>query len=242
MQFDTVDIKLYFQRSVMRQIHQIGSMARPFLLFNGGWWLVAFAAWKGWPWLSLAPMPILIAFHVWPMTHRVGELIFLSALAFVGFMVDSTFIKLGLFSIADGSTLSPAWLVCMWVLLGFTVASQTHLRSRAGTLILLGGLTGPLTYVWCEGLHLLHYSKPFWAVLLTHGVLWALMTPMIFEIRDFALKMERALTPQPQSAAEVAHLLSERMAQQSQRSELPPLGPHYPSAPADRYIDSAPPT
>lgn len=173
-----------------------GRTALSLALFYVGWWASALGAKHGMPWLGPALVPFAVGLHLAFSPVRKGELRFVILLAFTGLIIDSVLIKLQLFTITGGETYAPQWLVAMWVLLGLTFEGMLAMRRNFWLLVLAGGLTGPLTYIWCEGVELLSYSRPLWYSLPLHAVFWAALTPLIFKLRDICLSSVPALSAQ----------------------------------------------
>lgn len=153
------------------------------LNFNLGWWAVAWAAAEGHVWLSLMVLPVSGLIHLWETPNRPAELTFYFVSAIFGFLVDSLLLHLNLFTLSTGSLWTPPWLVAMWVLLAFTMESFKAFENRPEWLWVIGGLTGPLTYIWCQSLNLLNYGEYFWPKLIVHGLIWAALTPFLLYSR-----------------------------------------------------------
>lgn len=186
-------------------------------------------------------LPLWVGLHLSMSPTPVGELVFFVLLAGIGFVTDSVLIKLGLFTMNDLSSWAPMWLVSMWILLGLTYESMLTWRRKTWLLLLIGGMTGPLTYVWCEAVHLLMYARPLWESLAVHGLLWAVATPALFWVRDISLMATSRRTtsaPHPQEFANLlAALERELQAPVSDRA----IAPDW-MEPSDHHKDATPPT
>jgi len=205
-----------------------GRTALSFLSFNLGWWACAFGAMKGYPWVGPALLPLWVGLHLYLSPTPLGELLFFLILCPVGFLIDTALIKSGLFTMAGAESYAPLWLVAMWILLGLTYESMLALRQRTWLLLLSGAVYGPLTYVWCEAVHLLAYSKPMWGSLLIHGVLWAALTPVLFKLRDLSLMASLGRPEAASAPAMQAQELARVLADLGRELRVPPPAPRPP--------------
>lgn len=157
--------------------------------FYLGWWACAAGAKYGFPMAGPLVVLILSTIHLYFSPYPKGEMVFFMALFGLGFFVDSILIKLGLFTIIPSASFAPLWLVCMWVLMGMTFEMMLLFRSRIWLVCILGVIFGPLSYFWGEAFQILIYQRPLWASLAIHGLLWAVLTPLLYPIRDWALRI-----------------------------------------------------
>lgn len=215
-----------------------GRSALSFISFNLGWWVCAFGAMKGYPWVGPAVLPLFVGLHLILSPTPAGELIFFVLLAAVGFILDSALINLGLFSVNGGAGMAPAWLVAMWVLMGLTYESMLSWRSKTWLLILCGAVSGPLTYVWCEAVNLLAYERPLWISVGGHALFWGALTPALFVLRDISLMaIPKPISPAPPE--ELARLLR-ALEQQAPSIHPPPAAaPQDWQEPPDRHTSPA---
>lgn len=191
---------------------------------------------RGYPWAGPALLPMWVGLHLFLSPTPLGELIFFAGLAALGFLIDTALIQLNLFTLTDGRLWAPGWLVAMWVLLGLTYESMLGWRKRTWLLLLAGGITGPLTYIWCEAVNLLSYTRPLWLALAIHGIGWALLTPLLFRLRDFSLLAVRkpARAHVPQEIAEILESLDREL-----KAPLPREAPDW-MAPRERDREQPP--
>lgn len=158
-----------------------------FICFNLGWWACAIGASRGWPWFGPALLPLWMGLHLYYAPVRKGEALFLVLIGTLGFVIDTAFLHLGLFTLASKSLFAPAWLVTMWILLGQNFESMLMMRRNRWLLALSGAISGPLSYYCGEAVNVLHYARPLWMTLSAHAVFWALLMPMLFKLRDYSL-------------------------------------------------------
>lgn len=171
----------------MARINYAARTLLSFATFNVGWWGCALGASRGWPWLGPAMLPILAGLHLYFAPVAKGEAVFLVALGFIGFAIDTAFLHAGLFSVNAFTGVAPMWLISMWILLGMTFESMLMMRRNRWLMLLSGAMSGPLSYYCCEAVHVLHYARPLWVSLPLHAAVWALLLPVLFRVRDYAL-------------------------------------------------------
>lgn len=135
-------------------------------------------------WIGPASMPVWVGLHLYFTPVRKGETYFLVAIGLLGFAFDTLLIRLGLFQIHPETTFAPAWLVCMWILLGITFESMLLVRRRLLFVCLAGVMSGPVSYLFAQAVNILIYAEPKWLMLSIHGLIWAALMPALFKMRD----------------------------------------------------------
>lgn len=159
-----------------------------FASFNLGWWACAIGPRYDMAWLGPSTMPLWIGLHIYFSPTKLGEVIFLSLLAALGFLIDSGLIVAGIFKIVPEVPFTPAWLVCMWILLGLTFESMLVMRRSLWLVALMGVLSGPLSYLFAQAVNILTYMEPAWLTMSLHGALWAVLMPILFWLRDNSIR------------------------------------------------------
>ena len=167
-----------------------GRSLMSFVSFNLGWWACALGPRYQMEWIGPVVLPFFLWLHLYfaPPATRAGELYFLFALGFAGFIIDTILIYFGIFEIIPSSLFTPPWLVCMWILLGLTFESMLVMRKNLGLVCLMGVLSGPLSYLFAQAVNILKYPDPAWRHLLLHALIWAGLMPVLFKMRDLALR------------------------------------------------------
>lgn len=174
-----------------------------FMSFNVGWWACALGASHGFPWAGPVLLPVLVGIHLKYAPVPRGEALFFVGLAALGFGVDTGLIRAGLFTVIPQENHAPLWLVAMWVLLGLTWESMLMMRKNRILMIVSAAASGPFTYYCGEAMEILTYARPLWISLTLHGIVWTILTPLIFRWRDWCLNV--ALNSQRVSAEMPAH-------------------------------------
>lgn len=156
-----------------------------FATFNAGWWICALGPSSQMEWIAPASMPLWIGLHLYFTPVKKGEALFLGAMGALGFVFDTLLIQAGLFEILPKTSVTPSWLVCMWILLGITFESMLLVRRRLLFVCLAGVMSGPFSYLFAQAVNILTYGDPQWLTLSIHGLIWAGLMPVLFKLRDF---------------------------------------------------------
>lgn len=102
------------------------------------------------PMLGPATILLAIAIHLLVVNRPVSEFVLIIATGVIGAVVDSIMISAGWLSYPSGTLLtgfSPYWIVAMWMLFATTFnVSFRWLQSKMFLAVLLGALSGPLSY------------------------------------------------------------------------------------------------
>lgn len=172
----------------MKNLRYAGRSALSFASFNLGWWACAFGPKWGMPWLGPALIPFWVGLHLYFSPTRLGELLFFIALAVFGFFFDSLLMFGGVFKILPQAQWAPLWLVAMWVLLGLTFESMLVMRRNRWLTCLAGVMSGPLSYLFAQAVDILAYPEPAWVWIVVHSLIWAILMPFLFTIRESAIR------------------------------------------------------
>ncbi len=159
------------------------------LAFQAGWWSAILSAganldFIGWlvivavllPWIRISENPRRTVVFV--------------ALAFaVGFITESVLIAAGVFGITSGwhpvAWLCPLWLAMMWANFAITLEyCLAWLKKRPVLAAILGGLGGPGTYYAGQPLGVITFHDHVWISMLILAVVWAVITPGLFLLRE----------------------------------------------------------
>ena len=142
-------------------------------------------------WLTLALIPALLA-AIWHIIrirdHKGAEIGLFIGVTILGFAVESLFIASGAISFVGVALFGfgpPLWILAMWL----AFATLPHgclnwLRGKWLLQIILGGLTGPLSYLAGGKLGGATLHEPILTSLAIIGVGWAVALPVIFWFAD----------------------------------------------------------
>lgn len=111
------------------------------VLFQGTW----FASVMGGAGLGLLGLACLSAYSIYAETFKI-DIRFVMGLAFLGFVLDTVWIWLGILDYGDGP-FAPLWIVILWAAIGFTACHSLRFFSQRP---MLGGLfaavAAPISY------------------------------------------------------------------------------------------------
>ena len=151
-----------------------------FLFFQIGWWSCVLGAAHGRPWLGPVVVVPLLAYHLSTGANRRGEILFLLVVALVGTTMDSLLAFFGVVSYRGGfGTLAPVWITALWLIFGTTLhVSMSWLAGRPGLALILGALSGPITYLGAARLGAVEITDSLrgWVVL---GLAWGFALPFL---------------------------------------------------------------
>lgn len=155
-----------------------------FVLFQAGWFACVYAGAQGRPDAAAAAAgAVVVANLVWFSSDRIRDLRLLTAVALVGFCVDTVHLRFGVFALTGTPRfphLCPLWLVALWAMFGTTLrGSLSWLAGRYGLAALLGAVAGPLSYLGGVkiGAATLHPNRVFSIAALAIG--WAVAMPLL---------------------------------------------------------------
>jgi hypothetical protein len=167
-----------------------------FLAFEAAWLAAVTGGAAGRGALMSLTVVAVVAVHLALNRDRIrSELLLILAVTVFGVLIEMGFMGAGLIRYAgtvEGQALPPVWIAALWF--GFATlpnASLAWLKGRWRLQVLLGALSGPLTY-W-GGLKLGAATMPDGGgALFAIGLAWALALPAIF-------LMAEALSPAPRT-------------------------------------------
>lgn len=176
-----------------------------------GWWSAVMGPSYGYPWFGPIVIPAFALAHLIFSPTPYREAFFVFSLAPIGFLIDTAFIRASLFSIAPEPTqIAPAWLVSLWVLLGFSFEGLLAMRRHPLLIALAGLISGPFSYFFIDSMGVMSYRSPLWLALTLHGIAWIFLMPLLFKWRELCLTWFGWLRPHqslhPQVSPEEIHL------------------------------------
>ena len=141
--------------------------------------------------LALALLPAFAAaiWHLYRMrVHILAEIQLLAGVLILGFVIESIFVALATIAYVGTPLLGfgpPLWIMAMWL----AFATLPHgclgwLKGKWVLQIVLGGLTGPLSYLAGGKLGGATLHEPVLASLAIIGFGWAVALPLIFWLAD----------------------------------------------------------
>lgn len=152
------------------------------VVFNLLWAVTIIGAANFMPWLGVAAAAAMLAGHLWIMTNGHRELRLVLLTTAIGFGADSVFAATGVLQYSSGlmtSWLAPVWILSLWVAFATTLnVSFRWLQSRPGLAMLLGAVSGPMSYYAGSRMGAVVMPDPALA-LISLSVAWAILMPLL---------------------------------------------------------------
>jgi len=173
-----------------------------FVFFNVVWFSCVLGAAHDRMWIGLLALAVFAGWQLAVSEDHVGDIRLLGAAALIGWIVDTLYVQTGLLRYASPlptPEIAPWWIVALW--LNFALIINHSLRWLQSTPLLAGALGlvgGPLAYYGGMELDAVFPLYPTAGTLAVIGVVWALVTPLLFGIAR--------LTRVPEVEAEPVHL------------------------------------
>jgi len=155
------------------------------VLFQTSWLAAVLGAAKGMLWLGpLAIIPTM-AIHLAMQEDRKGEMKLLLAAGLLGFLFDTAFVAVGVFTPLQHlfpRPFSPPWMICLWLNFAATLnVSMVWLRGRYLLAVLFGAIGGPLAYYSGAKLGATE-ALPTTTGMLLLAIGWGAMTPLLVRL------------------------------------------------------------
>ena len=156
-----------------------------FVSFNLGWWVCFLGPKYGYPLAGPIYAIGAVALHLRIFPNPKGEALYLLAMTVIGAGIDSLLMHFGVFQLLPVPvSIAPLWLIAMWTLFATSMESMEPLRRNRWVFIVISAITGPFSYFCGEALGRLQYNRPLWIFLTIHGLLWAILMPALYVLRD----------------------------------------------------------
>lgn len=159
------------------------------VLFQVAWFTALYGGVYEWLILAVLPASAAAIWHLYVVReHYRAELVLFLSVVILGFVIESAFITLGTIVYVGAPLFGfgpPLWILAMWL----AFATLPHgclnwLRGKWLLQIVLGGLTGPLSYLAGGQLGGATLPEPVFLSLAIIGVGWAIALPLIFWLAD----------------------------------------------------------
>jgi hypothetical protein len=159
------------------------------VLFQVAWFAALYGGIYEWLILAILPASAAAIWHLYVLrAHIKAELALFVSVVILGFVIESAFVALGMI-VYVGSPLfgfgPPLWILAMW--LAFATLPNgclAWLKGRRVLQIILGGLTGPLSYLAGGKLGGATLHEPVLTSLAIIGAGWAIALPIIFWVAE----------------------------------------------------------
>lgn len=156
-----------------------------FITFQVGWFSSVIGGAQQMPWLGPAVVLLVLTMHFRLARRPREELILILSCALIGAFFDSALVALGWVRYSSGmfnEMAAPYWIISMWMLFATTLnVSMRWLRNRERLAAACGLVGGPLTYIAGQKLGGIVLVDQL-AALLTLGIGWAIMMPILLRL------------------------------------------------------------
>lgn len=153
------------------------------VLFQAGWFACVLGAANRAPWIGLAAVAAIAAWHVLRARAPRREIGFLLLAMLVGALFETLLAQTGWLRYEAGVWIAgtaPAWMVALWANFATTInVSLRLLRGRLALAALLGAIGAPVAYFGGSRLGAIELTEAVPA-LVAIGAGWLLLTPLLF--------------------------------------------------------------
>ena len=145
-------------------------------MFQLGWFACVLGGNSLW---LLLPAGVLLVNGLW-ISARWTEVRLIICVCLLGTLVDSLLLNAGVFEFRQEGILIPFWLMLLWALLATTLNHCLAWTARpAWRAVLLGAVSGPLSYYAGQRLGAVQFGFGLWPTLVLLAVLWAGLFPAL---------------------------------------------------------------
>ena len=166
-----------------------------FLLFQIAWFAAIVGGASGWPFLGSVPALVVVAIHLFMNRNELArEAVLIFGVTLLGVIIETSFVSLGALHYAGTSAvLPPIWIIALWFAFGtLPHGSLSWLSKRIWLQIVLGAVSGPLSYVGGVKLGAATMPVPMMGSIMIISVGWALAMVVMFQMAD-RLHRDKAL-------------------------------------------------
>ena len=166
-----------------------------FLLFQIAWFAAIVGGASGWPFLGSVPALVVVAIHLFMNRNELArEAVLIFGVTLLGVIIETSFVSLGALHYAGTSAvLPPIWIIALWFAFGtLPHGSLSWLSGRPWLQIVLGAVSGPLSYVGGVKLGAATMPVPMMGSIMIISVGWALAMVVMFQMAD-RLHRDKAL-------------------------------------------------
>ncbi|GAB4189556.1 MAG: DUF2878 domain-containing protein [Wenzhouxiangellaceae bacterium] len=156
-----------------------------FILFNALWPVCVIGAAKGLVWPGIALVAVYMAWQLHPANRVKGDASLVALALVVGMILDSLWVRLGLFEYAmpwPSAAFAPVWIAALWIgfalALNHTLAWTQRWPWQVGLAFIV---LSPFSYFMAQRLGAVEWLAPWWQVVLATGLSWMLFIPYLLQ-------------------------------------------------------------
>ncbi|MDP2394557.1 MAG: DUF2878 domain-containing protein [Methylococcaceae bacterium] len=147
------------------------------------WFAAVVGAGKDTLWLAPIVLALFVYWQTRPVNHKTGDYKLVLVAVVLGFILDSAWIKLGWLEFSGNwpaKDQAPLWILFLWAGLALTLNhSLAWLQSKLWLAALLGGISGPLSYLGASRLDAVTITTESSSWFIGLGSAWALALPLL---------------------------------------------------------------
>ena len=167
------------------------------ILYQATWVASVAGAGRGLWWPGLVVLAAFAALQLSLSQWRRADACLFVGVSLLGFVLDSTFVQLGLMRFQapmPWAGLAPVWMVALWTSFALTLNhSLAFLQARLMLAALLGAIGAPAAY-WAaaSGWHALDFPLGLGPMLGATAIAWALLMPLLSRASQRLRSLDRA--------------------------------------------------
>lgn len=154
-----------------------------FILFQLGWFGIAFSADAQLPWIATGIAGAVLAVHLSFAARPCVEWKLALSAGLLGLLLDSLLTAAGLLKFSSGQWadwIAPHWIAALWMMFATLLnSSLSWLKGHYGLAAALGAIAGPLAYLGGAELGALVLTQPPLASLTGVAVAWLVAMPTL---------------------------------------------------------------
>ena len=157
-----------------------------FIAFYIGWFACVGGAARGWLWLGPLVVGGLLTLHLIVAREPRREARLILAAGMLGWLVDTAQASADVFSFGNHSFapwLCPPWMVALWMNFATTLnSSMGWLSGRYLLGLMIGAISGPLSYYYGERLGAIEFHHNLALSLVAIAVSWGTALPLLLRL------------------------------------------------------------
>ena len=157
--------------------------------YQATWFVVAWSAGRGTPWIGIAACVAFIAWQWHGSSLRAADARTAIAALACGALIEGARASSGWLRYASPSPgwIAPLWIVLLWGAFAMTLNhSMAWFAKRQWLAALFAGIGGPLAYQGAaRGFHAVAFAEPAWRALAFLAIAWACALPLLLRVASW---------------------------------------------------------
>lgn len=153
------------------------------------WWATIYASYLEYYFMGPIFVVLFLGIHFLKIVYHKYELYFLFICLFIGFSIDTFFLKFNIISykgyLPEVYNIAPMWVSFLWVCFGATIYhSFKWIKTRYLLMAILSAISGPLIYFSAENLEVVTVLSDTNLYIAIISITWFLFIPLLIFISD----------------------------------------------------------